>query len=170
MKEYRPNPNITGDKRFKPSKFFENFIQQKGPSGVKRASVAEIQKNLRQFYLDLVYGNVVQDKYIPFLIEDPRVVNEAIIDSENKLVEFTIILQSMDSAVRCMLPISNQPMFTTVYNKYMMRANIYGVILSGLKNFVMTGDTGFLVSICAHLNSKMVRGAKQQFDIWLNLP
>jgi hypothetical protein len=82
MRQFKPEQL---NKRIKPSRFFETFIQQKGPNGVSRASVLEIQKNLRTLFLDLAFGNVVQDKYIQFMIGDPRVVQEATTAAYNKI-------------------------------------------------------------------------------------
>ena len=149
----------------KPSKFFEYFIQQKGPNGVSRASSGEIQKNLKSFYLDLAYGNIVQPQYMQFLQTDPRVITEAISDSENQLMECTIILQSMDNAVITHHPIIAQSSFTTTYNKYLMKAHTYGVILAGLRNYAMTGDEAHLVAISVKINSGIMRGAKQQLSL-----
>ena len=163
MKEFRPNKPSQPPKKLKPSKFFDNFIQLKGPNGVLRASTAEIQKNLRYFFLDLIYGNVVQDKYLPFLMSgDDRVVTEAITEAQNKLMEFTILTQSMDCAAMSSNPVSLQPVFPVIYNNYMYKCNAYFIILNGLQGFLMTHDISYLTAISAKLNASSIRGGKQQ--------
>lgn len=159
MKEYKPQ---ILNKKPRPSRFYESFIESKGPQGVTRATNAEIQKNLKSFYLDLAYGNIVQDKYMTFIMEEPRVFQEAVNDVSNRIMEYTIILRSMDCAISNNLPIIAQPMFNVTYNKYMMKANTYNTILTGLQNFMMSLDIGYLVSISAQLNSGIIRGSKQQ--------
>lgn len=161
MKEFVPHQNQS-NKKLKPSKFYDSFIQQKGPNGVTRASSAEIQKALKMFYLDLAFGNIVQDKYIPYIMEEPRVFQEAIIDCENKLIEYTIILRSLEAATASNNPIVLQPNFQIVYNKYLMLSNSYSTILNGLRGFVVSMDVSYLVAISAKLNSTQMRGAKQQ--------
>lgn len=159
MRPFKPQ---IGNKKLKPSRFFENFIQQKGPGGITRASSMEIKKNLRSFYLDLAYGNVVQEKYMEFIYSDSRVINEAMIDIENKLLEFTIVLRSMDVAINTNDPIISQPQFNEIYGAYLTRSNTYEVILVGLKNFAATGDPNYLVSISAKLNASIIKNSKYQ--------
>lgn len=159
MKEYKPQ---ILNKKPRPSRFYESFIESKGPSGVTRATSAEIQRNLKSFYLDLAHGNIVQDKYMTFIMEEPRVFQEAFNDVSNRIMEYTIILRSMDCAMANNLPIIAQPMFNVTYNKYMMKANTYNVIFTGLQNFMMSMDVSYLVSISAQLNSGIIRGSKQQ--------
>lgn len=159
MKEYRP---LITQKKLKPSKFFEGFIQSKGPNGVARASSGEIQKAMKSFFLDLAYGNIVQEKYIPILKSDPRIIQEAHTEAENQLVEATTLLQSLEFSRNGGLPITAQPAFNGIYNKYLMRATTYGVILEGLRFFMATGNESYLTAIATKMNSVMMRGAKQQ--------
>lgn len=166
MKEFKPNKQQNNTpKKLKPSKFFDNFIQLKGPNGVLRASSAEIQKNLKYFFLDLIYGNIVQEKYLPFIMNDNRVITEAITEAQNKLMEYTIITQSMDCAAMSSSPISLQPVFPLIYNNYMYKANAYHIMLNGLQGFAMTHDVSYLTAISAKLNSSSIRGGKQQIMI-----
>ena len=160
MREYRP---IVNQKKQKPSRFFESFIQSKGPNGVARASIGEIQRSLKSFFLDLAYGNIVQEKYMDMIRSDPRVIQEAAVEAENKMVEANVILQSLDCAMQCGLPIITLPAFNGIHNKFMMRANTYGIILGGLRDFMMSGgDEAHLVSISTKLNSVIMKGSKQQ--------
>jgi hypothetical protein len=164
LREFRP---LITQKKLRPSKFFEGFIQSKGPNGVARASSGEIQRALKSFYLDLAYGNIVQDKYMPILISDPRIMQEALVDAENKLLYSTIELQCLEFSRNSGLPITAQPAFEGIYNEHMMRAQTYGVILEGLRGFHMSVLSGvpnpeYLISISTKLNSITMRGAKQQ--------
>ena len=145
---------------FGQHRFFEFFIQAKGPNGVAMASIAEIQKNLKSFYNDLAYGNAVQEKYNQFLLSDPRVVQQAYIVAQNKINECTVIVQSMDCAAQMGIPITTLPEFRQIHNKYMMKANTYNVILQGLSGFMQTQDLSHLVGISIKLNTIMMRGAK----------
>ena len=164
MREYRP---LITQKKLRQSKFFEGFIQSKGPNGVARASSGEIQRALKSFYLDLAYGNIVQDKYMPMLMADPRIIQEALIDVENKVLYSTIELQCLEFSRNSGLAITAQPAFDGIYNEHLMRAHTYGIILEGLRNFhmsVMSGvpDPSHLISISTKLNSIVMRGSKQQ--------
>lgn len=159
MRQFKPEQL---NKRIKPSRFFETFVQQKGPNGVSRASVLEIQKNLRTFFLDLAFGNVVQEKYIQFMIGDPRVVQEAMTAAYNKIWECLVITQSMDAAISSNAPITQHPEFYTAYNKYKMRGTTYNVIYDGLCAFSNTQDPSYLTAISTKLNSGLMRGSKQQ--------
>jgi hypothetical protein len=151
-------------KKLKPSRFFESFIQQKGPMGVNLASVAEIQKNLRSFFNDLGYGNLVQEKYLQYLVGDLRVIDEALNESQNRLMEATIILQSMDMLQTSNNPIIQLPLFMITYNKFLMRYKAYSIIHRGLNDFKFSSvhDPAFLVGISTQLNSPVMRGALQQ--------
>ena len=158
MRAFRPEQL---NKKIRPSKFFENFIQQKGPGGVTRATVLEIQKSLKTFFLDLAHGAVAQEKYMDFLIGDPRIVEEALKECYNQMNECTIILRSMDAAHSTSNPVSNWPQFAELYKRYNMKGQTYGVIYNGLLAFQNTKDIAHLVGISTRLGSNMMRGSKQ---------
>ena len=149
------------NKKLRPSKFFENFIQQKGPNGVSRASVLEIQKGLKSFFLDLAYGAVAQEKYIGFLVGDPRVMEEALKEAYSQIIECTIIMRSMEAAGSTNNPIAEMPQFSEVYNKYNMKGQTYSIIHDGLLGFKNTGDVGYIIGISTRLNSFIMKGSKQ---------
>lgn len=160
MREFRPIGSQ--QKKIRPSKFYEFFIQAKGPNGVAMASIGEIQKNIKMLFMDLAYGNLVQEKYTQYIVADPRVFQEAIIAAQNKMNECTVIIQSLDCAAQNGLAITTLPAFREVYNKYMMRANTYGVILQGINAFLQTNcqDLNQLIGISVRLNSVLMKGAK----------
>lgn len=163
MREFRPMGSQ--QKKLKPSKFYDNFVQAKGPNGVAMASTGEIQKNLKMFFTDLAYGNIVQDKYTQFILGDPRVFQEAITECQNKLEECTVVIQSLDFAAQNGLPITTIPAFQAVHNKTLMKANTYGVILQGISAFLQSVQAGqpdfnHLVSISVRLGSVMMKGSR----------
>lgn len=159
MREYRP---LISQKKLKPSKFFESFIQSKGPNGVARASSGEIQRALKSFFLDLAFGNIVQPQYIEVMRQDPRIIQEAMTEANNKMIEANTVLQSLEFSAQHGLPITGLPSFSNVHNKYLMMANTYGVILTGLRGFAQTGDESHLIAVSTKFNNVLMRGGKQQ--------
>ena len=77
----------TLNKKLRPSKFFEHFLNANGPTCTAKASTADIQVKLKVLYLDLACGNLQQNKYYQYFIGDPRIVQEAINDLQNKVLE-----------------------------------------------------------------------------------
>lgn len=157
MRAFKPE---IAKKNMKDSKFFEYFKSQ---GGTLRASSEDIRKQMFVFCKDLIYGNVVQDKYLPALMEDPRIIQEGMLYAETNLIENNMILQSLDCAALNKLPFTMFPEFSTVYNKYALRSQTYGIILHSLKDFAMSGNPDYLVSISVKLNTPFLRGVKQQY-------
>ena len=160
MRQYKPETIV---KKMKPSKFFEFFLQTKGPTGTARASVAEIQKNMKSFFLDLAFGNLVQDKYLQFL-QDPRIIGEAIQIAQYKMMECLCIVQSMKSTQYSANPVIANPVFEPTLNKYTVKGETYNIIYNGLMAYWNSPDhnPAYLVGISTKLNNINMRGAKQQ--------
>ena len=126
------------------------------------ASPLEIQKQMKSYFLDLIYGNIVQEKYQDFLYE-PRVLREALASAEQKLLRYSAILQSMDLAIQSnQFMITSNPEFYNTYDTYVGKATAFSIILKGLQAFANTGDTGYLISISTQMNSYLMANAKQQ--------
>jgi len=158
MRAFKPE---VAKKNMKDARFFEYF---KDRGGVNRATTQEIRDKLMLLFKDLIFGNVVQDKYMEAIMGEPRIMQEAIIFAEANLMENHILVQSMDCAIQCRLPsVLSLPTFDQIYTKYTLRATTYGTILAELKNFVMSGNPEYLVAISVKLNSPFMRGVKQQY-------
>lgn len=158
MRAFKPD---TVKKQQQKSRFFECF---NNIGGIQRASVVDIQKNMHHFLKDLIFGNIVQEKYMEILMSDPRIIQEAITYTEQNLIENHIILQSMNCAVNCKdVSIITLPAFNNTYTKYSLKANTYGVLLTELRNFMSSGNAEYLIGISVKLNSPFMRGSKQQF-------
>lgn len=157
----RPLKPDAMNKKMKPSRFFDYFIRQYGQVGTSRATVLEIQKNLRSFFLDLAFGNIVQEKYTQFILGDPRIVDEALIEVTSKLKKNMIYMEALNIAAQTGSPITQYPEYNECYSQETLRHYTYSILHQGLSNFKMTQDPSHLVFISTQFNSQIARGAKQ---------
>ena len=175
MRALKPS---TLNKKLRPSKFFEHFLSQNGPSCTAKATNVDIQAKLKMLYLDLAFGNLQQTKYYQYFIGDPRIIQEAINDLHTKVLEslayrdalrFTAN-RSQDPDTR---PILGNPAFGSVMQKSELTYLAYSTILEGIVKYRDSGmgpdgfihpemcNPQFLVTISVQLNSNpFIKGAK----------
>ena len=168
----------TLNKKLRPSKFFEHFLSTNGPTCTAKASTADIQAKLKVLYLDLAFGNLQQNKYYQYFIGDPRIVQEAINDLQNKVLETLACRDALrfaanrpqDSDTR---PILANPVFGAVIQKAELKYIAYSTILEGIVKYRDSGmgpdgfihpemcNPQFLVTISIQLNGNpFMKGAK----------
>jgi len=144
----------------KNSKFFEHFLKHYGDSATRTVSDDEIMKNLRNFYLDLSFGNVQQEKYAQYLHADQRIIQLAIQDTDNKLVSSYIVVESLNFARHNGCQFTMIPQFNETLDDAQCRYFTYAVINKGLKEFATTGILQYLQQISLQFNNPMNRGRK----------
>ena len=168
----------TLNKKLRPSKFFEHFLNQNGPSCTAKATNIDIQSKLKVLYLDLAFGNLQQAKYYQYFVGDPRIIQEAINDLQNKVLESLAYRDALkftanrpqDPDARAIL---SNPAFNSVINKAELTYVAYSIILEGVVKYRDSGmgtdglihpeycNPQFLVTISIQLNSNpFTRGAK----------
>ena len=161
MRAFNPGKSSNGDKQRK-SNFFEHFLSKKGPSATASATPVEIQRSIKQFFMDLTYGCLTQEKYLQYLIGDTRIADIALEEANTKIIESDIIIQSMMCSASMRMPFVNSPYFMTTLNSYKMRKSVFTIISEGLAAFRNNGgDRRYLVGIAAQLNNRAYQGAKQ---------
>ena len=143
--------SVNMNKKLRPSKFFEHFLNTFGPTCTAKASTAEIQAKLKVLYLDLAFGNMQQTKYYQYLVGDPRIVQEAINDLRNKVLESLAYRDALrfvsnrpqDPESRSIL---TNPAFDTVIRQAELKFTAYSIILEGVTNYRDSGmcQDGFI--------------------------
>jgi hypothetical protein len=168
----------TLNKKLRPSKFFEHFLSANGPTCTAKASTADIQAKLKVLYLDLAFGNLQQNKYYQYFIGDPRIVQEAINDLQNKVLETLACRDALRFAANRpqdpdTRPILANPVFGAVIQKAELKYIAYSTILEGIVKYRDSGmgpdgfihpemcNPQFLVTISIQLNGNpFMKGAK----------
>ena len=166
------------NKKLKPSKFFEHFLNLNGPTCTAKATNLDIQAKLKVLYLDLAFGNLQQTKYYQYFVGDPRIVQEAINDLQNKVMDALAYRDSLrfvanrpqDPEARNILM---NPMFNKVIQNAEMKYIAYSTIMEGLVKYRDSGlgmdglihpeacNPQYLVYISMQLNSNpFIKGAK----------
>ena len=144
----------------KNSKFFDHFIKVNGERATADVADEEIIKYLRNFYMDLSYGNVQQEKYMQYLWTDPRIIRIAIADSHQKLMSNYIIAESLKFArganFNPTLLEQYEPTLIEAQSRYMT----YTILNKGLMDFSMSGDPAHLIQISVQFNNPMNRGIR----------
>ena len=128
----------------KPSKFFEYFLSN-NRGGTLAVTAKEIQDKLRQFYLDLAFGNLQQPKYIELLMLDQeRIINESLIDLWQKINETLIYKDAVLLASRINTPEASMIVSNPLYNDVMFNSQnrfaAYNVLYKGLANYQASGE------------------------------
>ena len=144
----------------KNSKFFEYFLKHYGDSATRTVSDDEIMKNLRNFYLDLSFGNVQQEKYVQYLYSDQRIIQLAIADTDNKLTSSYIVVESLNHARNTGCQFTAIPQFNETLEEAQCRYFTYAIINKSLKEFATTGALPYLQQISLQFNNPMNRGRK----------
>ena len=175
MRALKPS---TLNKKLRPSKFFEHFLSQNGPSCTAKATNVDIQAKLKMLYLDLAFGNLQQAKYYQYFIGDPRIIQEAINDLQNRVLETLAYRDALKFAAnRPQDPdarmILTNPQVNDVIQKAELTYIAYSTILEGVVKYRDSGmctdglihpemcNPQFLVTISIQLNSNpFTRGAK----------
>ena len=80
------------------SKFFDYFVKAHGDVATRAVGEDEIFKNLKSLYLDIAFGNLQQEKYLQYLFADPRIIQMAIYDCNNKVIQAYIRVESLKFA------------------------------------------------------------------------
>ena len=167
------------NKKIRNSKFFDHFISQYGPSCTAKSSNKEIEDKLKMFYLDLAFGNLQQQKYYQYLVGDTRIVDEALQDLQNRMLEavvyrdalkFTASINNQES-----FNIRSNPMYNKCVNDSENKVYAYSVLIDGLTEYKNSGlgqdgyihpemcNPQYLVKISIQINSNpFARGSKQQ--------
>lgn len=170
--------SINANKKLRPSKFFEHFLNTFGPTCTAKASTAEIQAKLKVLYLDLAFGNMQQNKYYQYFVGDPRIIQEAITDLKNKILETLAYRDSLrfvanrpqDPETRSILA---NPAFNTVIQQAELKFVAYSTIMEGISRYRDSGicsdgfihpemcNPQYLVTISMQLNNNpFIKGAK----------
>lgn len=143
-----------GQRKKPDSKFFTTFKQKYGEYGTAKAPDAEIRKFLRFLYKDLVYGNLtLQD--IEQLNNDPRIIAEACIDLEFRMMKQDVYLRLFACAQRNIDPVVQQQYFGLCQEEETGKMMIYNTIYTGLKNYMATHVYDFIYSISAQFNTPL---------------
>jgi hypothetical protein len=146
----------------KNSKFFDYFINRYGEAATRDASEEEILKNIRSLYVDIVYGNINQDRYIDYLIAYPKVLNVAIQDSYKNVMKFYILGESMRIAqVSGSSNIITIPQFNEVLDEINQKYSNYTIIYNTLCGFVQSNyNKGYFASAAAQFANPNTRYMK----------
>lgn len=176
MRALRP---ASFNRKQKPSKFFEYFLNQYGPSCTSRASVKEIHDKIKTLYLDLAFGNMQQPKYYQYIIGDNRIIECALNDLTIKFSEAVAYRDALRYTASAkdpsVMPILSNPSFNKCLNDSENRVYSYSILIEGLTEFKNSGiaqdgfihlemaNIQFLIKIPVQLNNNpFARGAKQQ--------
>lgn len=147
----------------KPSKFFDQLIQKYGEQfALSKATNAEISDKVRFFIQDLVYGNLLQDKYIRYLLEDTenRLIQTAMFEIEYRYRRSYILVYSLTKMVNSTDPISQSQEFNQCYMDEDMKTKAYSILRAGLTNFINTREPSYIEWIAIQFNSPVLKGAK----------
>lgn len=128
----------------KPSKFFEYFISN-NRGGTLAVTAKEIQDKLRQFYLDLAFGNLQQPKYIDMLrLDQERIINESLNDLWIKINEAGIYKDAIILVSKIRTPESDLIYSNPLYNDTVVNSQkkfaAYNCIYKGLSNYQKSGE------------------------------
>lgn len=174
MRQIRPSNN----KKPSPSKYFEFFLNKYGPSCTSKATIIEIQSKLKLLYMDLMFGNLQQAKYFQYILGDERILEEALIDLKNKLLENMAYRDSLKFVAQNndrqgSIQIQTNPAFNKCLLDSENKVFTYSTIYDGIIKFKQTGflpdgnyapekcNPQFLLCISMQLNNNPFgRGAK----------
>ena len=109
----------------------------------------------------IIFCFFVDNKYYKYLMNDPRIINLALNDIHQKLMETYIVLESLKFSKANNLPATNLEQFLKVINDSQIKFYTYSVLQTGLSNFSQTGDVNHLISISLQFNNPMHRNSKR---------
>ncbi len=145
----------------KNSKFFEYFINRYGEAATRDATEEEILKNIRSLYVDIVYGNINQDRYIDYLVAYPKVLDIAIKDSYRNVMKFFILGESMRSTQVSGNNIITIPQFNEVMDEVNQKYTNYTIIYNTLCGFVNSNyNKGYFASAAVQFANPSTRYMK----------
>lgn len=155
------------------SKFFDYFIRVNGDVATRAAGDDEIIKNLKALYLDIAFGNLQQEKYLQYLLADPRVLQIAIMDCQNKVCQAQLRVESLKLARAQGAPFTQIDQFNETLMEDDSKYFTYSMLLKSFTEFLnlkAAMDNGYQVSATAFIqtlaavsvafNNPMNRGSK----------
>lgn len=159
MREIRQNKP-----KLKPSKFFEPLIQKYGEMyALDKATNQEISDKIRFFIHDLVYGNLLQEKYTKYILNDittsNRLITATSLELDYKYKRANIVLYSLTKLFNSNDPITSEQEFSQCYMDADLRVKAYQVLKQGIINLTNSGNPQFLEWIAIQFNTQL-RGAK----------
>lgn len=147
--------------KLRNSKFFDYFIKTHGDNCTISATDDEIRKNLKYLYLDITFGNLQQDKYTQYFVQDNRIVTLAINDTMQKLIENYMILESLKYARANNMNFVLYEQFDKVLSDTNTKYFTYSTLNKGLLDFQQSQyNMSYLVNIAVQFNNPMNRGSK----------
>ena len=145
------------------SKFFEYFLKNYGDSCTITATDDDIKKNLKNLYLDLAFGNIIHqdNKYLQYIYNDTRIMSLAAQDTQKKLFEIYIIIESLKFARSNNMQFAMLPQYNDVFNEFNIKYVTYSILNKGITDFVSSGgNKDYLVQITVQFNNPMNRNSK----------
>ena len=162
MRPMKLNPN--SKQKLKPSQFFEYFINRYGTDyAITRANNQELTNRIKYFILDLVYGNVMQDKYLGYVTGDEsnRLVLLALNETEFQLRKAVIYCEALRASKFTGQPSSLLQEFDPLMKDEELRQFAFIVIKGGLTDYLRTKEVQYLQSITYKLSNPLVKRVKQ---------
>lgn len=144
----------------KNSRFFDHFIKQHGDVATKYAGEDEIQKNLKALYLDIAFGNLQQEKYLQYLLADDRIVQLALMDLYNHLMDAYNIYEALLFARNAMAQCTQNDFFMGTLKNAESRYFTYSILYQAFTQFQATAQMQFLTSVAVTFNNPINRGSK----------
>jgi len=147
--------------KLKNSKFFDYFLKTYGETATLTCIDDDIRKNLKSLYLDIAFGNIQQEKYVNYFVQDPRITNIAINDSTQKLIENYMILESLKYSRANNMNFTLYEQFDNVLGEINTKYFTYSTLNKGLIEFQQSQyNMSYLVNVSVTFNSPMNRGSK----------
>lgn len=147
--------------KLKNSKFFDYFLKTYGETATLTCTDDEIRKNLKSLYLDITFGNIQQEKYLTYFVQDVRIVNLALNDTMQKLIENYMILESLKYSRSHNMQFTLYEQFDRVLADINTKYYTYSTLNKGLLDFQQSQyNMSYLVNISVQFNNPMNRGSK----------
>lgn len=147
--------------KLKNSKFFDYFLKIYGETATLTCTDDEIRKNLKSLYLDIAFGNIQQEKYLTYFMQDNRIIILALNDTMQKLIENYMILESLKYARSHNMNFVLYEQFDAVFSNINTKYFTYSSLHKGLTDFQQSGyNLSYLVNISVQFNNPMNRGSK----------
>lgn len=151
-------------KKPKQSKFFDQLIQKYGEQyALDKCTNQEISDKLRFFIQDLVYGNILQDKYIQYIMNDTnnRLIGSTLVEIDYRIKRAAMISYALSKLYASQDPITQDQEFQQCYMDEDLKSKAYSIIKQGLLGFLNSRDPQYIEWIAIQFNSPILRSAKQ---------
>lgn len=147
--------------KLRNSKFFDYFLKNYGDICTLAATDDEIRKCLKFLYLDITFGNIQQNKYVQYFVQDSRIVILALNDTMQKSIENYMILESLKYARAHNVDFVLYEQFDKVLSDTDTKYFTYSTLNKGLLEFQQSQyNMSYLIKIAVQFNSPMNRGSK----------